>query len=159
MTGNRSYGCPPYLSLSISSIRWLIWSVFPLPGFFQGLFAESKGFVSLSFRLPSSLNLRHSVVLWVTNGLPTALLSVRSFLGVPFAGPPPCVCFPFLGTRSPADLAVAAALAMLARAASCLFTPRKWEVWQDVTGWYSKWVPSLCVRDIPKLVTVTTQRM
>jgi len=39
-----------------------------------------------------------------------------------------CVRFPFLGTRSPADLAVAAALAMLARAASCLFTPRKWEV-------------------------------
>ncbi len=29
------------------------------------------------------------------------------FLGVPFAGPPPCVRFPFLGTRSPADLAVA----------------------------------------------------
>ena len=49
--------------------------------------------------------------------------------GGPFAGPPPCVRFPFLGTRSPADLAVDAALAMLARAAaSCLFTPRKWEV-------------------------------
>ncbi len=45
------------------------------------------------------------MVLWVTNGLPTALLSVRSFLGVPFAGPPPCVRLPFLGTRSPADLA------------------------------------------------------
>ena len=136
--------------------RYVIWSGSPLPGLFQCLFAESKGFVSLSFRLPSSLNLRHSVVLWVTNGLPTALqhlqnLSVRPFLEVPFAGPPPCVCFHFLGTRSPADLAVAAALAMLARAASCLFTPRKWEVWQDVTRWYSKWVPSLCVRDIPEL--------
>ncbi len=78
--------------------------------------------------------------------------SVRPFLGVPFAGPPPCVRFPFLGTRSPANLAVAAALAMLVRAASCLFSPRKWEVWQDVTRWYPKWVPSLCVRDIPELL-------
>jgi hypothetical protein len=62
-----------------------------------------------------------------------ANLSVRPFLGVPLAGPPPCVCFPFLGTRSPANLAVTATLAMLARIASCLFTPRKWEVWQDGT--------------------------
>ena len=59
---------------------------------------------------------------------PFAKLVGTSLLGVPFAGPPLCVRFPFLGTRSPADLAIAAALAMLARAASCLFTPRKWEV-------------------------------
>ena len=55
-------------------------------------------------------------------------LSVRPFLGVLFSGPPPFVRFPFLGTCLLANLAVAATLAMLARAASCLFTPRKWEV-------------------------------
>ena len=60
---------------------------------------------------------------------PFAKLVGTILLGVLFSGPPPCVCFPFLGTRSPADLAVAAALAMLARAAaSCPFAPRKWEV-------------------------------
>ena len=66
---------------------------------------------------------------WSVNRLAMlAILVGTALLGVPLAGPPPCVCFPFLGTRSPADLAVAAALAMLAWAASCLFTPRKWEV-------------------------------
>ena len=64
---------------------------------------------------------------------PFAKLVGTSLLGVPFSGPPPCVRFPFLGTRSPANLAVAATLAMSARAASCLFTPRKWEMGQDVT--------------------------
>ena len=44
-----------------------------------------------------------------------------------FSGPPPCARFPFLGTCS-ASLVAAATLALLARAASCLFTSRKWEV-------------------------------
>jgi hypothetical protein len=57
-----------------------------------------------------------------------AKLVDMSLLGGPLSGPPPCVRFPFLGTCSPANLAVAATLAKLAWAASCLFTPRKWEV-------------------------------
>jgi hypothetical protein len=52
-------------------------------------------------------------------------LSVRPFLGVPFSGPPPCARFPFLGTCSPAILAAAVTLDLLAWAASCLFTSRK----------------------------------
>jgi len=105
----------------------------PLPGFFQGFFVELKGLISLSFWLPSLLNRRHSVVLWAVNGPSTALhhlqyLLVRPFLGVPFSGPPPCVRYPLLGTCSPAILVAVATLALLARAASCLFTPRKWEV-------------------------------
>jgi len=100
-----------------------------------------KGLVGLSFWLPSLLNLRNSVVLWVVNGPSTALhhlqnLLVRPFLGVPFSGPPPCVRFPLLGTCSPAILVAVVTLALLARAASYLFTPRKWEVLQDVTTWY-----------------------
>jgi hypothetical protein len=45
-----------FLSLAIYSIGYVIWSGSLLPGLFQGFFAESKGFVSLSFWLPSLLN-------------------------------------------------------------------------------------------------------
>ncbi len=38
------------------------------------------------------------------------------------------LCFPLLGTCSPAILVAVATLALLARAASCLITPRKWEI-------------------------------
>ncbi len=94
----------------------------------------SKGLFGLSFWLPSVLNLQHSVVLWVVNGPSTALhhlqnLLVRPFLGVPFLGPPPCDYFPFLGTCSPANLAVAATLALLlARATLFAFSANSFSI-------------------------------
>ena len=64
----------------------LIWSEFPLPGFFQGFFAESKGLVSVSFWLPSLLNLRHSVVSWVVNDPSTALQCCKTRRYGPYWG-------------------------------------------------------------------------
>jgi hypothetical protein len=48
--------------------------------------------------------------------------------GSPSRALPHLFAFPSWVLARPANLAVAATLAMLARAASCLFTPRKWEV-------------------------------
>ena len=59
---------------------------------------------------------------------PFAKLVSTALLGGPLLGPPPCVCFPFLGNCSPAILVAVATLALLAWAASCLITPRKWEI-------------------------------
>jgi hypothetical protein len=53
--------------------------------------------------------------------------------GPPSRALPHLFAFPSWVLARPANLAVAATLAMLARAASCLFTPRKWEVWQGDT--------------------------
>jgi len=59
---------------------------------------------------------------------PFAKLVSTALLGGPLFGPSPMCLLSPLGTCSPANLAVAATLAMLARDASCLFTPCKWEV-------------------------------
>ena len=56
---------------------------------------------------------------------PLQFPTARSFLGAPL--PEPLLCAPFLGVH-PAALVASAALALLAQAASCLFTSRKWEV-------------------------------
>jgi len=130
-----------FLSLAISSVRYVIWSGSPLPGLIQGFFAESKGFVSLSFgcRPCWTYDTPWCCGSWMVCQQPCTICKTCRYVpswGSPSRALPQCVRFPFLGTCSPANLAVAATLAMLARAASCLFTPHKWEVWQDVTRWY-----------------------
>jgi hypothetical protein len=64
---------------------------------------------------------------------PFAKLVGTVLLGGPLFRPSPCVRFPFLGTCSPANLAVAATLALLARAASFAFSANSFSIFTKST--------------------------
>jgi len=113
-----------FLSLAISSVGYVIWSGSPLPGLF---FAESKGFVSLSFWLPSLLN--------------------GPSWGSPFRALPHVLAFPswvlanlpFWQSLRPWPCWLGLLLVCLLHASGRCYKM------------ILKWAPSLCVRDIPEL--------
>ena len=148
----------PLFELGYLFHQYVIWSGSPLPGLFQGFFAESKGFVSLSFWLPSLLNLRHSVVLRVMNGLPTALQLVgTSLLGGPLLGPSPICSLSLPGYLLTCQFGSRCDLGHVG--SGCFLFVYSTQV-GGVTRFdkmVQKWVPSLCVRDFPKLCNCNNQ--
>ncbi len=90
-----------------------------LPGLLRGIEGLSQPVLLAAVLVePTALGGVVSRERSVNSLAPFAKLVGTPFLGFPLSVPPPCARFPFLDTWSPATLAAAATLALLARAAS-----------------------------------------